>query len=143
MVQLIASCIYMCTHLCRWFFMVHRLNMMRAKEALRKPEGELGKNCASKEIGSASWKTAFDDTPWEEQSINILGEQQPDESTDELQRYGIWSPEFRSLNLPQYRSLYLFLCRIPLDVIREALSIRLAEKPSEPSEVKQIKAYYY
>ena len=122
--------------------MVHRLNMMRAKEALRKPEGESGKRGTSKEIGSTSWTTPFDDTPWEEQSINIIGEQQPDESADELQRYGTWSPEFHSLNLPQYRSLYLFLCRIPLDVIREALSIRLAEKPSEPSEVKQIKANY-
>lgn len=55
------------------------------------------------------------------------------EEAGELRRYGAWSAEFGALNLPPYRTLYLLLGRVPVDVIREALRVRLDQKPREPS----------
>lgn len=57
----------------------------------------------------------------------------PDET--ELRRYGYWSPESQALNLPSYRAAYLFLCRIPLDLIHEFLRLRLETKPERPSSM--------
>lgn len=57
----------------------------------------------------------------------------PEES--ELRRYGYWSPEAQALNLPSYRGAYLFLCRIPLDLIHEFLRLRLETKPDRPSSM--------
>jgi hypothetical protein len=57
------------------------------------------------------------------------------EDEKELTRYGTWNPEFLRMKLPSFRAPYLFLCRIPLDVIHECLKIRLEQKPQEPSEL--------
>lgn len=57
----------------------------------------------------------------------------PDET--ELRRYGYWSNEAQALNLPSYRGAYLFLCRIPLDLIHEFLRLRLETKPERPSSM--------
>lgn len=94
--------------------------MMRAKEALRKPDLY---QCNS----STSSPCLYDEYD------PMAGFQVDASQHADLHRYGAWSPESTSLNLPQYRSLYLFLCRIPLDVIRESLCIRLEQKPLEPS----------
>ncbi|CAL7935979.1 unnamed protein product [Xylocopa violacea] len=55
------------------------------------------------------------------------------EGDDELRRYGAWSPEARELNLPSYRAAFVFLSRVPLDVIHEFLRMRLEQKPVQPS----------
>jgi mitogen-activated protein kinase kinase kinase 4 len=49
--------------------------------------------------------------------------------------YGAWNSDYVKMNLPSFRAPYLFLCRIPLDVIHECLKIRLEQKPQEPSEL--------
>ncbi|XP_067008813.2 mitogen-activated protein kinase kinase kinase 4 isoform X2 [Anabrus simplex] len=51
----------------------------------------------------------------------------------ELRRYGYWSRDAQALNLPSYRSAFLFLCRVPLDTIHEFLRMRLEQRPDQPS----------
>lgn len=49
---------------------------------------------------------------------------------------GIWSEEFEKLGLPSFRPLYMFLCRVPLDIIHESLRLRLQHRPKgEPSSL--------
>ncbi|XP_012137169.1 mitogen-activated protein kinase kinase kinase 4 isoform X2 [Megachile rotundata] len=55
------------------------------------------------------------------------------EGDEELRRYGVWSPEARELNLPSYRAAFVFLSRVPLDIIHEFLRMRLEQKPEQPS----------
>lgn len=105
----------------RWIVFVHRVSMLRAKEALLKPDHYKPSSCSVS-------------------PINLYEEYEPlvdfrinETELEELHRYGVWSSEFQSLKLPQYRTLYLFLCRMPMDVIRESLCIRLEQKPNEPS----------
>ncbi|XP_011302780.1 mitogen-activated protein kinase kinase kinase 4 isoform X2 [Fopius arisanus] len=50
----------------------------------------------------------------------------------ELKRYGVWSPEAKALNLPSYRSAFIFLSRVPLDIVHEFLRMRLEQKPEQP-----------
>ncbi|XP_014262278.1 mitogen-activated protein kinase kinase kinase 4 isoform X2 [Cimex lectularius] len=53
----------------------------------------------------------------------------------ELRRYGYWSKEFQSLNLPSFRPAFLFISRIPLDVIHEFLRLRLETNLEKPSSL--------
>ena len=56
----------------------------------------------------------------------------------------IWSDEFEESGLPSFRSLYLFLSRVPLDIIHECLRLRLQHRPKgEPSSlsVRQVKVF--
>ncbi|XP_025161131.1 mitogen-activated protein kinase kinase kinase 4 isoform X1 [Harpegnathos saltator] len=69
------------------------------------------------------------------------------EGDKELRRYGVWSSEARELNLPSYsvystkrrkgekeeRAAFVFLSRVPLDVVHEFLRMRLEQKPVQPS----------
>ncbi|XP_012283041.1 mitogen-activated protein kinase kinase kinase 4 isoform X2 [Orussus abietinus] len=55
------------------------------------------------------------------------------EGDRELKRYGVWSPEAQALHLPSYRAAFVFLSRVPLDVVHEFLRIRLEQKPDQPS----------
>ncbi|TGZ50963.1 Mitogen-activated protein kinase kinase kinase 4 [Temnothorax longispinosus] len=55
------------------------------------------------------------------------------EGDRELRRYGIWSSEAKKLNLPSYRAAFVFLSRVPLDVVHEFLRMRLEQKPEQPS----------
>nr|WAK98091.1 mitogen-activated protein kinase kinase kinase 4 [Colaphellus bowringi] len=52
---------------------------------------------------------------------------------DELRRYGAWSPEAESLDLPSYRALFILLSSVPLKVVHEYLLMRLEQKPKNPS----------
>lgn len=52
---------------------------------------------------------------------------------EELQRYGVWSPEAQALALPSYKPSFLFLAAVPLEVIHEFLLMRLEQKPVNPS----------
>lgn len=51
----------------------------------------------------------------------------------ELKKYGAWSPEAQALELPSYRSAFLFLSLVPIEVIHEFLRMRLEQKPNKPS----------
>ncbi|KAL5010300.1 hypothetical protein ScPMuIL_012605 [Solemya velum] len=42
-----------------------------------------------------------------------------------------WSEQFVQMGLPSFRPSYLFLVRIPLDVIHEALRLRIEQRPLE------------
>ena len=68
----------------------------------------------------------------------------------ELKLCGCESDQFKEMNLPSFRAVYLFLCRVPKvtlvvrsseftkhvqDIILECLKIRLEQKPLEPSEL--------
>ncbi|KAL1122360.1 hypothetical protein AAG570_003765 [Ranatra chinensis] len=64
--------------------------------------------------------------------VKIIGNNE-DLEDYELHRYGHWSPEAQSLNLPSYRPAFLFISRIPLDVIHEFLRMRLETKLDKPS----------
>ncbi|CAK9829559.1 Mitogen-activated protein kinase kinase kinase 4 [Anthophora retusa] len=64
-------------------------------------------------------------------SSNTLNEEY--EGDEELRRYGTWSSEARELNLPSYRAAFVFLSRVPLDVVHEFLRMRLEQKPEQPS----------
>lgn len=55
------------------------------------------------------------------------------EQEDELNRYGIWSEEAISLNLPSYVPAFVFLSFMPLEVMHEYLRMRLESKPIIPS----------
>lgn len=52
---------------------------------------------------------------------------------EELLRYGYWSQESEELNLPSYRATFIFLSRIPLDLIHAYLRMRLETRPEKPS----------
>ncbi|CAG9857381.1 unnamed protein product [Phyllotreta striolata] len=52
---------------------------------------------------------------------------------EELRRYGCWSPEYKTLDLPSYRTLFIFLATVPLEVVHEYLLMRLEQKPTNPS----------
>lgn len=95
--------------------------MQRAKEALLKPDHYKGSSCS------------VSPSLYDEPESMGMGSRTNEPELAELRRFGAWSSEFQSLKLPQYRTLYLFLCRMPMDVIRESLCIRLEQKPAEPS----------
>ena len=47
-----------------------------------------------------------------------------------------WNEEFKRSGLPSFRSLHLFLSRVPLDIIHECLRLRLQHRPKgEPSSL--------
>ncbi|KAL5233991.1 hypothetical protein ACI65C_001401 [Semiaphis heraclei] len=52
---------------------------------------------------------------------------------EELLRYSYWSQESKELNLPSYRATFIFLSRIPLDLIHAYLRMRLDTRPEKPS----------
>ncbi|XP_031640746.1 mitogen-activated protein kinase kinase kinase 4 isoform X3 [Contarinia nasturtii] len=52
---------------------------------------------------------------------------------EELRRYGIWSEEATSLNLPSYVPAFVFLSIMPLEVMHEYLRMRLESKPVTPN----------
>lgn len=60
--------------------------------------------------------------------------------TYELRRYGCWSEECISMNLPSYRSHFLLLSSICMEAVHDYLSFRLESRPEHPSclTVKQL-----
>lgn len=56
-----------------------------------------------------------------------------DEQEKELRCFGYWSEVAQALQLPSYRSAFLFLAHIPIDVVYEMLKMRLEQKPANPS----------
>uniref|UniRef100_A0A0A9W7V4 Mitogen-activated protein kinase kinase kinase 4 n=3 Tax=Lygus hesperus TaxID=30085 RepID=A0A0A9W7V4_LYGHE len=56
-----------------------------------------------------------------------------DSSEEQLMRFGFWSEEYMSMDLPSIRPAFLFISRIPLDVLHEFLVMRLENKLDKPS----------
>lgn len=63
-----------------------------------------------------------------------------DNEQEELQRFGVWSPEAKSMGLPSYRTIFLFLALVALEVVHAYLIMRIEQKPEKPSplSVKQL-----
>ncbi|XP_053945911.1 mitogen-activated protein kinase kinase kinase 4 isoform X2 [Anastrepha ludens] len=55
------------------------------------------------------------------------------EQIDELRRFGYWSDEAKSINLPTYIPSFVFLSGIPLQFMHEFLRMRLETRPSKPN----------
>lgn len=55
------------------------------------------------------------------------------EEEEDLHRYGTWSKEAISLNLPSYVPAFVFLSVMPLEVMHEYLRMRLESKPVVPN----------
>lgn len=55
------------------------------------------------------------------------------EEEEDLHRYGAWSEEATSLNLPSYIPAFVFLSVMPLEVMHEYLRMRLESKPLTPN----------
>ncbi|XP_054725880.1 mitogen-activated protein kinase kinase kinase 4 isoform X1 [Anastrepha obliqua] len=55
------------------------------------------------------------------------------EQMDELRRFGYWSDEAKSINLPTYIPSFVFLSGIPLQFMHEFLRMRLETRPSKPN----------
>lgn len=55
------------------------------------------------------------------------------DEVEELRRYGIWCEEFKELSLPPYISAFLFLSKIPLEVVHEFMKMKLETKPVNPN----------
>lgn len=66
---------------------------------------------------------------------NISGTEIPlsSEEEEDLHRYGTWSEEAISLNLPSYVPAFAFLSQMPLEVMHEYLRMRLETKPVTPN----------
>uniref|UniRef100_A0A1A9W5W3 Mitogen-activated protein kinase kinase kinase 4 n=1 Tax=Glossina brevipalpis TaxID=37001 RepID=A0A1A9W5W3_9MUSC len=56
-----------------------------------------------------------------------------DEQVEELRRYGYWSDEYKSINLPNYIPTFVFLSGVPLQFMHEFLRMRLETRPSKPN----------
>lgn len=56
-----------------------------------------------------------------------------DNEEEELQRYGAWSQEAIAMDLPSYRTTFLFLALVPIEVVNAYLQMRLEQKPEKPS----------
>ena len=48
-----------------------------------------------------------------------------------LVSHGVSSQQFADMSLPSFRPTYLFLVRIPLDIIHECLKLRLEQRPDK------------
>ncbi|XP_067619394.1 mitogen-activated protein kinase kinase kinase 4 isoform X2 [Eurosta solidaginis] len=55
------------------------------------------------------------------------------EQIDELRRFGYWSDEAKSINLPSYIPSFVFLSGIPLQFMHEFLRMRLETRPPKPN----------
>uniref|UniRef100_A0A1A9ZL65 Mitogen-activated protein kinase kinase kinase 4 n=1 Tax=Glossina pallidipes TaxID=7398 RepID=A0A1A9ZL65_GLOPL len=68
-----------------------------------------------------------------EDSIPHLEADIDDEQVEELRRYGYWSEEYKSINLPNYIPTFVFLSGVPLQFMHEFLRMRLETRPSKPN----------
>lgn len=67
-----------------------------------------------------------DDSPPTETPIDA-------EQVEELRRYGSWSTDAQTLNLPSYAPTFVFLSVIPLEILHEYLRMRIESKPLTPN----------
>lgn len=70
---------------------------------------------------------------FDEDEIPVIEPPMDKEEAAELRRYGVWSEEFKQLALPPYISAFLFLSKIPLEVVQEFLKMKLENTPVKPN----------
>ncbi|KAG8232699.1 hypothetical protein J437_LFUL014717, partial [Ladona fulva] len=101
---------------------LHRLLLCKSRISLRRPQ-DAGKNSKCPILDGRVSPTIDGTSAMSEQEMK------------ELQRHGFWCPEAQETGLPSYCSAFLFICRIPLDVIQAYLQIRYEQKPKKPSDL--------
>ncbi|XP_023240304.1 mitogen-activated protein kinase kinase kinase 4-like [Centruroides sculpturatus] len=57
------------------------------------------------------------------------------EYCEELSTYGVWSDTYQKMRLPTFHRPFLFLLRIPLDIVHECLQLRIQQQPEDPSSL--------
>ncbi|KAK7873883.1 hypothetical protein R5R35_005744 [Gryllus longicercus] len=107
---------------------LHNHILIKAMLSLSKPEKTLSQDTETLDVNANDSVNTIQDstTPLDSSQIH-------DEQEEELKRYGFWSEVAQSLHLPSYRSAFIFLAHIPLDVVYELLQMRLEQKPANPS----------
>ena len=113
--------------------------LRRAKIALERPAPPASSSTASSSgksnSSSAGSSVFYHPHLASNEAERFCSHPTPSEDEKELTNFGTWNPEFLKMSLPSFRAPYLFLCRVPLDVVHECLKIRLEQKPQEPSEL--------
>ncbi|KAK7107487.1 mitogen-activated protein kinase kinase kinase 4-like isoform X2 [Littorina saxatilis] len=109
---------------------IFNCSLQRAKEALESPRHHAPapdlKRYPSDEAGLHENEMAS--SPTMNQARMYFGR------STSLAEHGEWCQEFRRMGLPSFRPTYLFLVRIPLDVVHECLRLRLEQRPQgDPS----------
>lgn len=59
----------------------------------------------------------------------------PEDYTNELSEFGVWSVSYQQMGLPTFHRPFFFLLRVTIDVIHECLILRLEQQPEQPSSV--------
>lgn len=133
-------------------------SMMKAKHALALP----GNSCEDDECQCCGPVDMFQQRQWPVNYWEALSNGEGGEQTSccschphsfktmchggENAEQRMWSDEFKKAGLPSFRSLYLFLSRVPLDIVHECLRLRLQHRPKgEPSSlsVRQVSIHKY
>ncbi|XP_046391955.1 mitogen-activated protein kinase kinase kinase 4 isoform X2 [Ischnura elegans] len=99
---------------------LHRFLLSKSRISLQKPKTE----------------TSALKCPLLESRVPAVVEGTPsmsEQEEKELLRHGYWCPEAQDTGLPSYIAAFLFICRIPLDVIHAYMQIRCQQKPKDPS----------
>ena len=56
--------------------------------------------------------------------------------------HGVWCDDFTNMQLPSFKPLYLFLVRMPLDIVHECLRLRLEQMQLKPSAISVAQVEY-
>lgn len=97
---------------------VHNVVLRKAQLALTKP-------------GTEEFEI---DGMFDEEEMAVMIEPPVDkEEAEELRKFGVYSPEYKELNLPSYASAFVFLSLIPLEVIHEFLRMKQESRPVKPN----------
>ncbi|XP_038048070.1 mitogen-activated protein kinase kinase kinase 4-like isoform X1 [Patiria miniata] len=119
--------------------------LQRTKQVLQKPtfvEGTFTPRRkhrpSSVDFDSVSGHPLPFTSPITEEAAQI-GQQQ----YDILSTHGAWSEAFIAMGLPSFTPAYLFLLRIPLDVMHECLRFRLEHKPAVDPSAHSIQQLIY
>ncbi|XP_033609208.1 mitogen-activated protein kinase kinase kinase 4 isoform X3 [Cryptotermes secundus] len=113
---------------------LHHYVLRKAMITLAKPSESAHLIIDDNDTSGKTDDSKCDSSP-SEQEITLVETAELSEYDEEedLRRYGFWSHETQSLGLPSYRAAFMFLSRIPLEMINEFLRMRLEQKPNQPS----------
>ncbi|XP_041352279.1 mitogen-activated protein kinase kinase kinase 4-like [Gigantopelta aegis] len=111
-------------------------SLQRAKEALQKPSPTSGTYADAVQQISPDDKFPSDKILSSSPSLDLFSEVKEYTEINRGHSFSeqwAWSEEFERMGLPSFRPSYLFLIRIPLDVIHECLRLRLEQHIGDPS----------
>ncbi|KAK3098006.1 hypothetical protein FSP39_015240 [Pinctada imbricata] len=110
-------------------------SLQRAREALEKPK-MMSSNSQSGGVTSPQPDCSIlSSSPALDLNLTEIGTSVPTfHKSTSLSDFGTWAAQFIEMGLPSFRPSYLFLLHVFLDVIHEALRLRLEQRPAtEPS----------